>query len=321
MSKNIRIAGLARRDGPFCQSHAVFESDEIFRFIAGINIGNNSGVGTNLGNDDVGLRIDRGDSQRWRFGNEKAGSGFLIGHFGCIPGYIKLLTDKLVITEGGFGLDSRSESQNDTSNGRKQEKIADSPQDEYFEVVTLHASPDRVELSIFPLGRDCSIQLSYGDSELNFSTGLYFSTPPGIYSRGMLDLSLNKKRTHYKGLVGELKFALHLLENGWEVFQPIDQNSRADFVILKGGRFKKIQVKYCSPYKGCLRVELEHPKRKTGPYQNGEIDDIAVYNPSEDKFYLVPLRRFGSQKEVWFRVDKAKKDKGYKINWISSYEV
>ena len=53
-----------------------------------------------------------------------------------------------------------------------------------------------------------------------------------------------KKRTHFKGLLGELEFTLYLIRNGWDVFKPLDPNSRADFVIEKDGQFKKIQVKY-----------------------------------------------------------------------------
>ena len=131
----------------------------------------------------------------------------------------------------------------------------------------------------------------------------------------------SKKKTHYKGLMGELKFAIHLLEMGWQVYEPIDQNSRADYIIEKDGKFKKIQVKYCSLYKGCLRIELEHPHRKTGPYQEEEIDEIAVYNPEYDKYYLIPLKRFGKAKEKWFRLELAKHEKGYKINWIKEFEI
>ena len=129
------------------------------------------------------------------------------------------------------------------------------------------------------------------------------------------------KKTHQKGLVGELKFAIYLLNDGWKVYEPLDQNSRADFVIEKNGKFKKIQVKYCHLYHGCLRVELEHPHRKTGPYLRDEIDAIAVYNPDKDKYFLIPLETFGKSKERWFRVDKPKIENGYKIKWAKDFEI
>lgn len=131
----------------------------------------------------------------------------------------------------------------------------------------------------------------------------------------------DQKRTHFKGLMGELKFVIRLLDHGWQVYEPVDHNSRADLVIEKEGVFKKIQVKYCSLYKGCLRIELEHPHRNTGPYLKEDIDEIAVYNPEYDKYYLIPLERFGKSKELWFRIEEPKTEKGYKINWIKNYEI
>lgn len=56
-----------------------------------------------------------------------------------------------------------------------------------------------------------------------------------------------KKKTHLKGLLGELEFTLHLIKMGWNVFTPIDPNSRVDLIAEKDGKFKKIQIKYCSP--------------------------------------------------------------------------
>ena len=132
-----------------------------------------------------------------------------------------------------------------------------------------------------------------------------------------------KKKTHYKGLIGELEFTLHLLKIGWNVFSPIDQNSRTDLVAEKEGSFKKIQIKFCTPYKGCLRVDLEHPGRSTDPYSEKEVDEIGLFDPLHNKFYLVPLKDILPRKEIWLRVDSLAKNKKQEknIHWAFKYEI
>ena len=129
------------------------------------------------------------------------------------------------------------------------------------------------------------------------------------------------RTTHIKGLTAELEFSLHLIKKGWNIFLPINQNSRVDMIIEKGGKLKKLQIKYCTPYKGCLRIELEHPLRKTGSYSIKEVDDIGVYDPVNDKFYLVPLAKILPRKEIWIRVSKTVKNQQININWAKNYLV
>ncbi len=132
-----------------------------------------------------------------------------------------------------------------------------------------------------------------------------------------------KKRTHFKGLLGELEFTLYLIKKGWNIFKPLDPNSRVDFIIEKDGKFKKIQVKYCTPYKGCLRIDLERPMRPTGLYLKEEIDEIALFDPVNNKFYLVPLNEILPRKEIWLRIDKLAKNKKQEknINWAKKYQI
>jgi len=132
-----------------------------------------------------------------------------------------------------------------------------------------------------------------------------------------------KKRTHFKGLLGELEFTLYLLRKGWNVFKPLDPNSRVDFIIEKDGKFKKIQVKYCTPYKGCLRIDLERPMRPTGLYLQEEIDEIGLFDPVNNKFYLVPLEDILPRKEMWLRIDELAKNKIQEknINWAKKYQI
>lgn len=127
--------------------------------------------------------------------------------------------------------------------------------------------------------------------------------------------TLNFKSTHLKGLLGELEFTLHFLKMGWNVYKPIDNNCRADLVIEKNGKYKKIQIKYCTPYKGCLRIDLEHSRKTTKPYCIEEVDDIALYDSTNYNFYLIPLTDILPRKEMWLRVAKISKNQSKNINW------
>ena len=122
-----------------------------------------------------------------------------------------------------------------------------------------------------------------------------------------------------KGLMGELEFSLYLIKNGWNVYKPIDQNSRADLVIEKEGNFRRVQVKYCTPYKGCLRVEMDHPMRKTQSYSSDEIDDIGAFDPINKKLYLIPISDIVPRKQIWIRVDKTKNSQRKNINLGEKY--
>ena len=130
------------------------------------------------------------------------------------------------------------------------------------------------------------------------------------------------KKTHIKGLVGELEFSLRLLEKGWNVYRPIDPNSRADLVVEKDGNYKKIQVKYCTPREGCLQIELVRPMRKTKPYSLEEVDDVGVFDPITKKCYLISLREILPRKRIWLRVDETHNGCNDKhINWAEKYLI
>ncbi len=129
------------------------------------------------------------------------------------------------------------------------------------------------------------------------------------------------KQTHIKGLIGELEFSLYLVQKGWNVFMPLDPNSRIDMIIEKEGKFQRIQVKYCTPHKGCLKVDLEHRIRKTKHFSKEEIDSIGVFDSQNRKFYLVPFTKILPRQGIWLRVAESNNNKGFKINWAKDFEI
>jgi len=132
---------------------------------------------------------------------------------------------------------------------------------------------------------------------------------------------LGNKKTHLKGLLGETEFVLHFLKSGWSIYKPFDQNCKADLLIEKENKFKKIQIKYCTPYKGVLRVELTHPGKGRNPYCSDDIDAIGVFDAKNENFYLIPLEDILPKQEIWLRVDKLAKKQQKNINWAEKYRI
>ena len=129
------------------------------------------------------------------------------------------------------------------------------------------------------------------------------------------------KQTHYKGLLGELAFTLHLIKRGWKVYKPLDQNSRVDLVIEKKGKLKRIQIKYCTPRNGCLAIDLEHRIRKTKPFVKNDLEAIGAYDPINDKYYLIPFDRIFPKGTFWLRITKPASSQVKGINKAGDFEI
>lgn len=133
--------------------------------------------------------------------------------------------------------------------------------------------------------------------------------------------SFVNRPTHIKGLIGELEFSSHLIRNGWNVFTPLNQNSRIDMIIEKEGRLMKIQVKYCAPSGGCIKVNLEHRIRATKHFSSKDIDGIGVYEPTKQKFYLIPFDKILPRQGIWLRIDDSRNKQKAGINWAQDFEI
>lgn len=127
--------------------------------------------------------------------------------------------------------------------------------------------------------------------------------------------------THQKGVYGELAFTLRLIEKGYSVLHPVNPNSSYDLVIEKGGVFQRIQVKYLTSRHGVLRIELERPKRKTASYRDRDVDAIGVYEPTEKKYYLIPISSIQSRSDFWLRLDTPKNSQHKGIHFAKEFEI
>lgn len=128
--------------------------------------------------------------------------------------------------------------------------------------------------------------------------------------------------THYKGILGELHFSLHLIQKGYTILNPVNNNSSYDIVAEKEGKFTRIQVKYCTPTKGgVLRIEISRPKRTKYGYKERGVDAMGVFDSINKKFYLVPIDKIKSKDEIWLRVSKPKNNQIQKIHFSNEFEI
>ncbi|PIY69075.1 hypothetical protein COY90_02600 [Candidatus Roizmanbacteria bacterium CG_4_10_14_0_8_um_filter_39_9] len=127
--------------------------------------------------------------------------------------------------------------------------------------------------------------------------------------------------THIKGLIGELEFTSRLLKLGYTVYKPINSNSSCDLVIEKNTIFQRIQIKYLTPKKGMLRVELDRPKKRQNKYQYRGVDAMGIYDATHQSFYLIPLANVSNKSELWIRIEKPKNNQIKDIHLAKDYAI
>ena len=127
--------------------------------------------------------------------------------------------------------------------------------------------------------------------------------------------------SHEKGIIGELTFTAHLLELGYSVLNPINPNSSYDIVLEKDGVFTRVQVKYCTPKNGRIRVELRRPKKEIKEYKYRGVDAMGVFDSTNKKFYLIPITEIKKKDEIWLRIAKPKNYQIKNINNAVEFEI
>ena len=100
-----------------------------------------------------------------------------------------------------------------------------------------------------------------------------------------------------KGMLAEQKVLLHLIENDYEVYRPINSNAKFDFIIEKLGKIETVSVKYTSQHSDVSWiVELRNVSRRNNGEVNiskfdaSSIDWLAVYIAPEDRVEMIYAR-------------------------------
>lgn len=109
--------------------------------------------------------------------------------------------------------------------------------------------------------------------------------------------------TNLKGTITEMKVMTHFLELGYNVSQPILQNSKYDCIVDVKGKLYKIQIKTSrekdknSFVFNCKSVTTTGKSSITTTYAKEEIDYFAT--EWQGVYYLIPVEECSITKRLW----------------------
>lgn len=120
--------------------------------------------------------------------------------------------------------------------------------------------------------------------------------------------TLRGSYSHIRGARNELIAADFFMSHGWDVYFPLMAQSRADLVVTKGSRVKKIQVKtitYCRTgkylYKQCRLCT--NNERQDKFYKIGDFDYLLFVDNVDGSLYLAPISEVQGLTSVCFGSD------------------
>ena len=127
--------------------------------------------------------------------------------------------------------------------------------------------------------------------------------------------------TNQKGLITVMEVALYLIKLGYNVSQPLNIDSRYDFILDTGKHLLKIQVKTshkdeeknnitfkCRSVTG--RGEVKHAS-----YSKEEIDYFATY--WDNKVYLISVDECSTQKTLRLSKDIIRSNWNYAEDYLA----
>ena len=110
--------------------------------------------------------------------------------------------------------------------------------------------------------------------------------------------------TNQRGLITEMRVMLYLTELGYNVSQPLNNDSKYDCIVDVNGQLLKIQVKTAHPapktqnaieFK-CVSTTTTQNHRKQSGYTIKDIDYFATV--WENEVYLIPVEQCSSAKTL-----------------------
>ena len=128
--------------------------------------------------------------------------------------------------------------------------------------------------------------------------------------------------TNQQGDIGVAKVIADLLANGERLLQPIDSTCPYDLAIDKGGKLTRVQVKYRTVNNGVLQVQLRRASVCYGKpkyRRNEEVDLIAIYSPTTDACYYIPVEELDGKGAISLRVEPAKNGQRSGIKLADDY--
>lgn len=112
--------------------------------------------------------------------------------------------------------------------------------------------------------------------------------------------------TQLKGTITELQVATYFLQQGYNVSQPLTQDSKYDLIVDVNHKLLRIQVKTARRNENTVGYSIKFNCRSTTNnvreckqryYSEEDIDYFATY--WEGNVYLVPVNQCSAEKTLW----------------------
>lgn len=133
---------------------------------------------------------------------------------------------------------------------------------------------------------------------------------------------MNTKQT---GNVSEIQIIADLISRGISVSIPFGDNDKYDIIIEVDETLIPVQCKTANRIDGGVRFNTDSQvtHRSEGPkregYENTIVEYFAVYSPSLDEIYWVPVEKASKSKMV-IRTDSLGYDRTEGINFSESFK-
>ena len=130
--------------------------------------------------------------------------------------------------------------------------------------------------------------------------------------------------TDQKGAIAETAIAFAAIKLGIEVYRPLFEGGRYDFIFEAGGGLYRVQCKWAPLYRDVVVVRCYSCRRSAHglvrrPYTEAEVDLIAVYCQPIDRCYVVPASRFHGHPELCLRVVPSRNNQRVGVNWADDF--
>jgi PD-(D/E)XK endonuclease len=131
--------------------------------------------------------------------------------------------------------------------------------------------------------------------------------------------------TNQKGAIAEMAIAWDAFKAGVDVFRPVVEGGRCDFVFDTGLALLKVQCKWGVRQGEVVSVRLTSSCRKAGGkylrrvYNPDEIDLVAAYCAELDQCYYLPISLVAGRRQIYLRLAPAKNNQRAGLKWAKHY--
>ena len=129
-----------------------------------------------------------------------------------------------------------------------------------------------------------------------------------------------------KGAIAETAVVHAAAKLGIDVYRPVMDGTRCDFVLDIDGRLLRVQCKWANRVGDVIAVRCYSSRRSASgfvkrPYTPSEVDALVAYCPELDRCYYLPLENFPGRVQIQLRLARAKNNQRSGIHWAEDYEL